>query len=269
MPELPEMENYRRLLADNIVGRQITHVTVNREKSINVPVPQFESTLAGRTVIEMSRRAKHLLFHLDSGQVLLLHLMLGGWMHLGTEQDKPGRSTQVELSFGSFTLYFIGLRLGFLHLLTGEEVRRQLAPIGPEPLASGFTVNSFRDMVKRKKGTLKLQLVDQKWIAGIGNCYSDEICFTAKLLPTRKTNELSPNEIESLFRSIHEVLTDAIRKGGYMENPLFAGDTLTGGYNDSCLVYDRGGEHCDRCGGEIVQEELSSRKMFYCSGCQH
>ncbi|MCZ8515861.1 endonuclease VIII [Paenibacillus filicis] len=268
MPELPEMETYRRLLAENLVGRKITGVAVNREKSVNMPEPLFAAKLMNRTVTDISRRAKHLLFHLDSDETLLLHLMLGGWMHLGTEQDKPDRSTQVELSFSTFTLYFIGLRLGYLHLLNDEVLRLHLAPLGPEPLSSGFTETFFSGMVKRKKGTLKLQLVDQKWIAGIGNCYSDEICFAAKLLPTRRIDELSPGETGNLYHSIHLVLNDAIRKGGYMENPLFAGDALTGGYNDSCLVYDRGGEQCGRCGGEIVQDEISARKMFYCPGCQ-
>lgn len=269
MPELPEMENYRRLLSDKIVGKKIINVRINRSKSINVPEHLFVSQLIHCEVIRIRRRAKYLLFDLNSGQVLLLHLMLGGWIHFGTETDKPKRNTQVEIEFhNDFTLYFIGLRLGFLHLLSEEMVQKELELLGPEPLSSEFSLSNFHERVKKKSGKVKLQLANQKWVAGIGNCYSDEICFDAKILPTRRMDELNNHEIENLYRSIRKVLTNASQMGGYMENPLFAGDTLTGGSDPSLMVYDRGGDRCYRCGGSIVQDQISSKKTFYCNGCQ-
>lgn len=268
MPELPEMETYRTLLAQRILHTPITAIDVQREKSINVPVETFRQKVEGRTIDGISRRAKHLLFHLDSGDVLMLHLMLGGWMFYGTEREKPDRTTQVVLSFGERSLYFIGLRLGYLHVLSRSEAGKKLSALGPEPLAPDFSAERMAKLLKSKRTVLKPTLTDQKTLAGIGNCYADEICFDAGILPTRSIGSLAPGDFGRLYESMNKVLHEAIRFGGYMENPLFPGDALTGGFDSRCLVYDRGGEPCVRCGNPLVQEELASRKVFYCTRCQ-
>jgi len=269
MPELPEMETYRRLLAERVVDKTITAVQVNRAKSINVEPEAFIADVLHTRILFIERRAKHMLFHLDNGKRLLLHLMLGGWMFFGTEQEKPDRTTQIVLSFGEEHLYFIGLRLGYLHLLTAKEAKEKMAELGPEPLQPDFTPEKFAKMAAAKRGTLKTALVDQSFIAGIGNCYADEICYDAGVLPHAKWPDLEPQTVERLYRSIGTVLREAMAHGGYIEFPTYAGDLLTGGYNDRCKVYDRGGETCYRCGAPVVQEELSGRKLFYCAGCQH
>lgn len=269
MPELPEMETYRKLLMEKVGKSSITHAEVNRVKSINVSPDQFGQELMGKKIVKVERRAKYILFQLDSGKSLLLHLMLGGWMYYGREEDKPNRTFQVILRFGLNALYFIGLRLGYLHLLTTEELTEKLADLGPEPLEPSFTAAQFMDMWKKKSGRLKTALVDQKFISGIGNCYSDEICFHAGLLPMRRGKELSPEEVVRLYHSVQSVLHEAIQYGGYMEFPFFRGDRLTGSYDAKCKVYDRGGEPCVECQQPIIQEELSSRKVFYCKNCQH
>lgn len=269
MPELPEMENYKRLLMEKVGGRTITHTEVNREKSINVSPDQFAGEVIGKRIVKVERRAKYILFQLDTGKWLLLHLMLGGWMYYGTEEDKPNRTFQVILRFGDHSLYFIGLRLGYLHLLTMEELTEKLADLGPEPLNPSFTADQFMEMWKKKGGKLKTMLVDQKFISGIGNCYSDEICFHARLLPMKKGKDLSPEEVLRLYHSIQSILLEAIRYGGYMEFPFFKGDAFTGYYDAKCKVYDRGDQPCYQCQQPIIKDELSSRKVFYCKNCQH
>jgi formamidopyrimidine-DNA glycosylase len=269
MPELPEMENYRCLLSKQIGTKTITNVIINREKSINVPVTKFQQSVIGQTITSISRRGKHLLFHLQNGYILLLHLMLGGTMYVGTEEDQPKRTKQVIFYFHEKELFFIGLRLGYLHLLTKEEAEIELQDLGPEPLESSFTFEVFEQIIEKKKGKLKTTLVDQHFIAGIGNCYSDEICYYAGILPMRKCNDLIIEERKNLFTSIKFVLNRAFELGGYMEMPLYSRDDLTGGYNENCYVYDREGESCSRCGHVIIKEEISSRKCFYCKGCQH
>lgn len=273
MPELPEMETYKHLLSQRTIGETITGARINREKSVNVPADQLIRDLTGRRMIAIERRAKHLLFHLDSGHVLLLHLMLGGWMYYGTDDNRPDRTTQVEIDFGNGqTLYFIGLRLGYLHWLAAGECERQLRELGPEPLSPHFSEHALEQLLGGKRGTLKPLLINQHKLSGIGNCYSDEICFEAGVLPTKPLEDLTTGpsgDSSRLYHSMRKVLTDAIHKGGYMEHPLFVGDALTGGYNDHCQVYDRGGEPCLRCGTLIVQTSLSSRKVFFCPQCQH
>lgn len=269
MPEIPEMETYKTLLSGQLLHRQIHSIEVGREKSLNVPVAQFQSRVEGCVVAALSRRAKHLLFHLDTGDVLLLHLMLGGWMFYGTDQERPDRTVQIALGFGDKKLHFIGLRLGYLHLLADGEWQERLAVLGPEPLEPSFTGTSFASLLGARRATLKPTLTDQHILAGIGNCYADEICYEARIRPSRTTDSLSTDETAALYRAMREVLLNAIRHGGYMEHPLYMGDTLTGGFDSRCAVYDRGGEPCLRCGTALVGEKLASRKVFYCPECQH
>lgn len=111
-------------------------------------------------------------------------------------------------------------------------------------------------------------LVDQHWVAGIGNCYADEICFHAGVLPTRQIPALTSDERIRLYHAIQAVLQEAMQFGGYMEPPLYRHDALTGAYNERCRVYDREGEPCPRCGNTIAKSMLSSRKVFACTRCQ-
>ncbi|MBT2287938.1 Fpg/Nei family DNA glycosylase [Paenibacillus albidus] len=269
MPELPEMENYRRLLSQHLINMPITGVTVNREKSINMETEAFAAALIGARIVFVERRAKHLLFHLQDGRRLLLHLMLGGLLFYGTEAERPERSTQVEISFGENILYFMGLRLGYLHLLSVKESEAAMGKLGPELLDRRMTPERFAGLLKGRRGALKSLLVNQQVIAGIGNCYADEIAFEARLLPSALVQHLTPDSVARLYESIRKVLTDATEIGGYMEMPFMTGDTVTGSYNDQCMVYDREGEPCQRGGGTIIRTELSGRKVFYCPDCQH
>lgn len=173
MPELPEMETYKTLLEQLILDKTITGVVINREKSINVPVDHFTRQVLDQKIEIMDRRAKHLIFHLQNGSCLLLHLMLGGWLFYGKKEDQPDRTVQVQLSFGVHNLYCIGLRLGYLHLLTPEMVKQKLQNIGPEPLNPSFSLDAFEAIMKNRRGSLKTALMNQEVIAGIGNRYSD------------------------------------------------------------------------------------------------
>jgi formamidopyrimidine-DNA glycosylase len=268
LPELPEMENYKRLLSNLIIGKPISDVEVERVKSLNVPEQQFRRELIGASVQSVERRAKHLMFHLSTSGVLILHLMLGGMMFYGTRQQKPDRTAQITISWNEHQLYFIGLRLGYLHLYEPQEAQRFLRKLGPEPLEANFTQDRFREVLRAKKGTLKSTLVDQSIMAGIGNCYSDEICFEAGLRPARHVSGLQQAELGRLYQAIRHVLTEAIRYGGYMEIPLFEGDSLTGGSDSRCKVYDREGEPCTNCGFPLVRQDVSSKKSFCCLHCQ-
>jgi len=268
MPELPEMENYKILLNQKIAGQTITDVQINREKSINLNPDLFMKTAQHQKIITIKRRGKLLLFHLQNGQILLLHLMLGGWMYYGTEEDQPKRTIQVRLSFGEHHLYFIGLRLGYLHLYNSTHTEEHLSHLGPEPLSNDFSINEFKERINHKHGRLKTTLLDQEFIAGIGNCYSAEICYDAGIMPTKDIDDLEEPKREKLYQSIRSILQKGIQHGGYMDNPLFKDDTLTGGFKELCQVYDREGEKCKRCGTIIQMETISSRKTFYCSNCQ-
>lgn len=269
MPELPEMETYRKLLIPRLAGTAVTGVAINRAKSVNTPAEEFAAAVTGQRITGITRRAKHLLFHLEQDRILLLHLMLGGLMYYGTEEQKPNRTVQVELSFGPNRLYFIGLRLGYLHLHRTAEAEALLAKLGPEPLSPDFGEGDFQALLRSRRGYLKPVLVDQGFLSGIGNCYSDEICFNAGILPQRKLETLDGADSSRLYRSMRSILTEAVAYGGYMDTPLYAGDTLTGGFDSRCRVYDREGEPCFRCGTPVARVDFASKKSYSCPGCQH
>lgn len=267
MPEWPEMEHYRTMLSRLVAGKRITGVEVQREKSLNVTEAEFRSRILDREIIEVERRAKMLLFHLRGNDTLLLHLMLGGWMFYGSEAEKPNRTIQVRLEFGVQRLYFIGLRLGYLHIYDPQELKDKLAGLGPEPFDPALTNDGFRDLMLRRRCPLKVLLTDQSVLAGIGNCYSDEICYAAKVRPSRKPDSLNPMELKALYESMQNVLREAVNHGGYMM-PFTKEDRITGGYDRLCKVYDREGEPCYRCGKPILHEKIASKKTFYCPFCQ-
>lgn len=266
MPELPEMETYKRFLNEKLQGDTIKNVEVTREKSINVTPSQFIETLLSSIITNVSRRGKHLIFHLNNDKKLLLHLMLGGWMYFGAPENSPNRTKQIIITTSRGSLFFIGLRLGYLHLADDELLEEQFAKLGPEPLQTSFTEQQFLTYIKGRKGMLKTTLVNQSFLAGIGNCYSDEICFESSLRPTRKLSELSEEESIALYNGIQNTLRRGILEGGYMDHPFFQGDAVTGSYQT--VVYDRENEPCIRCKGKIIKEMVSSKKSFYCPNCQ-
>ncbi|MBW8351053.1 bifunctional DNA-formamidopyrimidine glycosylase/DNA-(apurinic or apyrimidinic site) lyase [Bacillus sp. IITD106] len=269
MPELPEMETYKLLLQQKISGRTITDIVINREKSINMPIDDFLRGVVNQKVEAIGRRAKYLIFQLQNGSCLLLHLMLGGWIFYGKEEDKPNRTVQIQLSFGDHHLYFIGLRLGYLHLLSQDMVVKELQNIGPEPLDPNFSLDDFLSALKVRRGGLKTTLINQEFLAGIGNRYSDEILWHAQLLPERKIHELDHDHLVRLYNSIRFVLQQAIQNGGYMSEPFFKGDKKTGGYINMMYVHGCEGKPCKRCGSPIIKTEISSRKTYFCKNCQH
>ncbi|WEG13030.1 DNA-formamidopyrimidine glycosylase [Pullulanibacillus sp. KACC 23026] len=269
MPELPEMEHYKRVLVPRFAGKTLTHVRVEREKSVNLPIENFISKTVGQSIQQIRRRAKYLAFSLSNGKILLLHLMLGGKLYFGKEADSPNHTKQIMLYAGEEALFFIGLRLGYLHLLTEEELAAEWSNLGPEPLSDTFTVAVFMKRLKAKRGKLKALLVDQSFVAGIGNRYSDEICFEAALHPGRTAQSLSDQEIESLFSAMRGVLLRAIDQGGYIDLPIYLGDQITGGAEEQMKVHRRAGEACIRCGYIIVEEKIASKKTSFCPNCQH
>jgi formamidopyrimidine-DNA glycosylase len=270
LPELPEMEHYRQALIPLVAGKQITAAEVERERTINVPAGVFAGLVVGQHIRTVERRAKHLLFPLANGYALHLHLMLGGSMFYGTPEQKRDRTAQVTLAFqDGRLLYFHGLRLGYLHIRLEAELRKALGKLAPDPFDPQLTPQEFAARLRRKRGTLKAALTDQAAVvSGIGSCYSDEICFAAGVLPIRRTAELSEEETSRLFGAMRTVLRVATDGGGYMDMPLYEGDTHTGAFDARCAVYDRGGEPCVRCGRPIVFDEVNSRKCFYCTNCQ-
>ncbi|WP_139999186.1 Fpg/Nei family DNA glycosylase [Paenibacillus paridis] len=268
MQELPELDIYRALIAEQFAGAQITGVEISSAKSFQASEDEIQRNVIGKVLWFVERRGLHLLFHLDNGKRLLLRLGQGAYLYKGNESDKPDRAAQVTLKFGENELYFVGLRSDELQLLTVREVEEKLGRFGYDALDKRLTIDRFISRFAKKRGAIKSALMDQNVLSGIGAAYSDEICYAAALRPDAKIPVFERETWERLYEAMHNVLKEAISEGGAGEHAFSLGDSLTGGHRGHFQVYDREGETCPRCGGIIEKIDVSGRKAFVCSDCQ-
>jgi formamidopyrimidine-DNA glycosylase len=270
VPEYPEMATYTRWMSERVTGLEIRDVIIEREKTINLATDEFRAKTTRQRIVNVSSRGKHLLLQLSSGYTGVVHLMLGGWIYHSLPDEAPERTKQVTMTFSERReqLYFINLRLGYFHILSPEELTAKLKPLGPEALDAGLTDIRFQELLKKSRGNLKAFFLDQKKIAGIGNAYSDEMCWEAEIRPDRTGSSLSPVEAHRLYTAMRSTLEKGVRLGGYMDHPFFPKDRLTGGMNDHFQVYDREEKPCPRCETQIESISLAGRTAHFCPGCQ-
>ncbi len=270
MPELPEVETIARGLDASLSGRTITGVTVRWERSIACPgVKQFEEQILGRQVRSIGRRGKYLVFELDSGY-LLIHLKMSGRLYVvpaGQFLEKHEHTT-FDLDDGRQLRFWDVRKFGRVYLVDRPE--RVTGGLGPEPLAEDLTLGEFRRRLAFRSGRLKSLLLNQAFLAGLGNIYADEVLFQAGLHPQRTVPSLTPAEEVRLYEAIGNVLRQAIADsgttlgdGGYVDARGEAGD-----YQERIAVYGRTGEPCLRCQTPIERLVIGGRSSHFCPTCQ-
>ncbi|WP_172193871.1 Fpg/Nei family DNA glycosylase [Saccharibacillus qingshengii] len=268
MPELPEIEHYRRQLGQWILDRPIEHVHLHHASSTDVVPEEFAAALKGRSLLFLERRGTFLIFHLDNGHRLLIALAKDGALYCGEAGEEPPFASQAEIGFGERTLYVAG-KGSVLRLLTVRGLDDVLKTLGPDPFSRQATPEYFLTQLKKRRGALRSILTGQKLLSGIGPRYADEIAFAAGLLPSVKVQDLNGESAARLYEALEEVLEAAIDSGGCIATPLSAEDTITGGYLSQCRVYEREGEPCTE-GGSLVQKmDVAGKKAFYCPQCQY
>lgn len=269
MPEIPELEVYKKQLNDTIRFKKIVDVEINRPQSINIDPEEFKEKIIDELTVYIGRQGKYLVFTLGNGVYLVGHLMSGGRLYLAQPEEKLRTKGSIVFHLlDGRRLYFINFRLGWLHAFDREGMEAKLADLGIEPLDKEFTLEKFTAMLSEKKDTIKALLVDQQFIAGIGDCYSDEILFNAGIRPDRKADDLRVGEMSSLYSAIPFTLKEATLNGGYMGKPFAKDDQLTGGQNNFLKVYDRKGENCYMCSDKIEIIMISGKKSYFCPTCQ-
>lgn len=280
MPELPEVETIRRELEKEIVGKRVRSVTVSDGARVvrrHRPASEFATKLEKRKVLGVERRGKYLLVWLDSSLVLVVHLgMSGQLLWVKSAKEPTEKHTHVVVSFGSGVgeLRFVDPRtFGELFVTAGEQLEQaipELAHLGFDPLDQVMSWPRFRELLIGHKTKLKPLLMDQRFIAGIGNIYSDEILFAAGLRWDRTPDTLTPQEVRRLYRAMVETLGDAIRhRGSSLADEQYR-DLFgeVGGFQSQHNVYDRDGEPCRRCRTAIVRLKVAGRSSFMCPRCQ-
>ncbi len=257
MPELPEVETIRRDLEKEVVGKRIKSVEVTGTRSIrrHTNKKQFIAALEGRKVAGVDRKGKYLLVRLDGGDVLVVHLGMSGQLIWSKGGKEPvAKHTHVVITFApTGQLRFVDPRtFGELFVTTADELAEavpELAHLGFDPLEDVMSWTHFGELLHARKRKLKDLLMDQKFIAGIGNLYSDEILWSAGLRYDRSSDDLTTQEVRRLCRAMTEVLHDAIKhRGSSLADEQYRdlfGDV--GGYAAEHKVYDREGQHCRRC----------------------
>jgi formamidopyrimidine-DNA glycosylase len=278
MPELPEVEVVRRDLEREIVGKRIKGVDADGMRSIrrHHNRKQFANKLVGKRITGVERRGKYILAKLDGGDVLVIHLgMSGQLIRTKGARESLTKHTHVVITFTQGgQLRFVDPRtFGEMFVTELEGVEKQvseLSHLGIDPLEEPMSWDQFGRIVASKHMKLKTLLMDQKFVAGIGNIYSDEILFGAGLRWDRASDSLSAEEIRRLYRSMVETLQDAVKyRGSSLADEQYL-DLYgkPGEYQLHHKVYAREGEACRRCRKPIVRQRIGGRSTFFCEACQ-
>jgi formamidopyrimidine-DNA glycosylase len=308
MPELPEVETVVRALDKKLKGQKITLVEVLTPKLVAVGseslppkrtthssvVTTFKKQLEGHKVESVKRRAKLLLFNLSGPFTLLVHLkMTGQFIYEDLALRKktkgeyrllnkanaplvklPGKHTHVVIHFANGgTLYFNDVRkFAYLKLVPDDKISevKELAEYGPEPLEKDFTLRYFTEaLLKKKNMPIKLALMENKLVVGIGNIYSDEILFHAHVKPIRKVGSLGLTEVRDIYNQIGPVLKKGIEAKGSSVGDFIRPDGSWGSMGKFHFVYGRKKQPCKRCGTLIQSIKLGGRTSSFCPKCQN
>jgi len=271
MPELPEVEAVRRRLEPVMARKRFTRVRVNRPDLRTPFPPRFGARLTGKTALAVQRRAKYLLLPLSSGETLVMHLGMSGSFEIDVERADPedARHDHVvfRMSSGAVVTFNDPRRFGFMDLLDAGALAAHpvLSTLGLEPLSPAFDAAALALACRGKTTPLKVALLDQRVVAGLGNIYAAEALYLARLSPDRQASTIAtasgaPREpARRLAAAIKQVLTEAVDR---QSREVYRSARFR--------VYDRDGEPCrrGRCGGTIARRTQAGRSTFFCPRCQ-
>ncbi len=268
MPELPDLEVIKENLAGRLLGRAVVSVAVRRPGLVQAGSADL-SPLVGKTLGDLSRRGKYLVFHFSENLFLIVHLMRFGWLWHGPSHYEVTKATTLVLSFHDGTdLRLIepgSPQIAGVWLFSDLSRAEPLAKLGPEPFSPEFTLQAFSQALHGKRRMVKKVLVDQAIVAGIGNAYADEILFFAKISPFRYVHTLSPVEVERLWRAIPETLRWAKE-----EIKARVGDGLFDKeIRDFLYVHGRAGAPCRVCGTPVGEVLFEGQRTNFCPRCQN
>ncbi|EJF79701.1 bifunctional DNA-formamidopyrimidine glycosylase/DNA-(apurinic or apyrimidinic site) lyase [Bartonella doshiae] len=290
MPELPEVETVRRGLELVVTGAKIISVTLNR-RDLRFPFPEaFPERLVNRTIVELGRRAKYLLFHLSQNETILSHLGMSGSWRIEDDILRETSSAKEKLVKHDHFVMNVQARNGKIYHLIYNDVRRfgfmllvntsklyehpLLKKLGIEPMSNAFSGGYLREVFVNKKISLKGALLDQSIIAGLGNIYVCEALWRSRLSPQRSAFTLTSKTVhaqelaDSLAQNIRNVIAEAILSGGSSLRDYMHVDGSLGYFQHIFSVYGREGKECMQCGTPIVRILQSGRSSFYCAQCQ-
>jgi formamidopyrimidine-DNA glycosylase len=265
MPELPDVEIFKRYVEGKALGRTVAHVTVSDARILgDLPAKQFADKLTGARLEAARRHGKHLLVRLSKGGWLTLHFGMTGGLHYFTDvaEDPPYDRVRLDFGDGGHLAYTNRRMLGRVGFTEDADGFIKADKLGPDLLDPAFDLAAFKAALAGAKRDIKTVLMDQALMAGIGNIYADEILFQARLHPQLPAASLTPAQIETLFRAAKEVLTTAVASGAGAEIET---ERLPKHY---LLRHREAGGKCPRCGGKIEALKVGGRTSYLCPRCQ-
>jgi formamidopyrimidine-DNA glycosylase len=271
MPELPEVETIKEDLRGLVVGSEIERAEVLAPPLVEQPsTEEFISRLEGVGITGARRRAKHLIVELDSGDSLAFQLKIGGQFMLVPPVEEPETALMLILHLDGDRRLFLRDETGFTRarLLDAGELEDRLSPLGPEPLEDGFEAGYLPRTIGSRRAQIKPLLLDQKIVSGIGNIYVDEILYDARLHPRRKANTLSGGEWEALYAAIRSNLAAGVEHRGTTVRLYRDVMDRPGEHQNYLRVFEKQGQPCPGCEGEVVREKVGGRPTHFCPACQ-
>jgi formamidopyrimidine-DNA glycosylase len=285
MPELPEVEVLRRQLEKEYVGKRVRAADVKTRQYVKEAKPsgkrvtkraitpkEFEKHIAGGKVKAVHRKGKYLAFELDNKNYLVVHLGMSGHLVKATAKRAPDKHTHVILHFsqGGDVRFFDARRFGECFVADTEAYTEAMEPLGLDAINDQIPWQLFGEMVSQRKMKMKSLLMDQEFMAGLGNIYSDEVLFQAGLPYDRVSDSLTSNEVRRLSRAVGEVLQEAIKNRGTTLSDGEWRDLYDepGEHQNALLVHGREGEPCRRCRTPIEKVRIGQRSHYFCPQCQ-
>ena len=275
MPELPEVETTRRGIAPYLIGRRVVGVTLRRP-DLRWPIPAaISELLPGQRIDAVERRAKYLLLHTQAGSALL-HLGMSGVLRVLPPDAPVGKHDHVDIALERTSTQAERIlrftdprRFGCLLWQAPGEIHSLLANLGPEPLTDAFDGDLLWHLSRGRKAAVKLFLMDNAVVVGMGNIYASEALFAAGIDPRRAAGSISRARYARLASEVKRILAWAIERGGTTLRDFINPDGAPGYFFRELNVYGRAGEACQVCGTAIRQVSLGQRSTFWCPHCQH
>ncbi|WP_430456958.1 bifunctional DNA-formamidopyrimidine glycosylase/DNA-(apurinic or apyrimidinic site) lyase [Rheinheimera sp.] len=268
MPELPEVEVSRLGITPHLTNRTIRHIDV-RQPMLRWPVPAEVMAVANAPVLNVSRRAKYLLIEVSGGSIIL-HLGMSGNLKILSADTPAGKHDHVDIVLDNKTLLRLNDTRRFGAVLwqpTGID-HPLLTTLGPEPLTPAFHAEQLFVQCQKRSSAIKLVLMDNHVVVGVGNIYANESLFKAGILPTKPANQLTLAQCAVLVEVVKQILAQAITQGGTTLKDFSQADGKPGYFKQELLVYGRGGDACVSCNSPLEEIRLGQRSTVFCRHCQ-
>ncbi|MBJ7342545.1 MAG: bifunctional DNA-formamidopyrimidine glycosylase/DNA-(apurinic or apyrimidinic site) lyase [Solirubrobacteraceae bacterium] len=271
MPELPEVETIRRQLAPALRGKRIERLEVIDSKwGSPIAASELAGLIESRTIEQLSRRGKYLIFDLGDELYLICHLRMTGNFLYDADPAVAYQRAVFELGGGHTLRFTDPRRFGTAEVIIGAGALDEYfaGRLGIEPFSGALDGTALKSLALGKRTSIKAFLLDQRAVAGIGNIYADEALFRAEVHPLREAGRLKPAQYELLATTIQDALQAGLDAGGATIDDFRHADGVYGSFQDEFLVHRRAGEPCPRCGNEVEKIVVAGRGTYVCGRCQ-